>query len=272
MGPLTLMHVLIWSILAPMEIGFAQSIEDLAPPRPAVPPTIDRDYERDVQLHEKKQRREKREGELAPKHPTPTEVRNAKLKEEALKPHDHTFMLEISLVGVGIQTTGERSGYTGEPTSHFNVFFRKKPNYETKKSSVWFGFRLAPFTGNGFYHGKPGDFAQTYFGPSIGVGSVEPGARDSGKDSEVSTHLSGWVITGGLSAVTLAGNAYSKRAGEGRSDFRGRGIYFDPPGLWGELRYVNIFYGGVGLNGVMGLQTGHEKVFVYGGIAATGWN
>ncbi len=269
MGLITFIKIVFTAAWLPYA-SYGQIIDDLAPPPAARPPSLDPEIEQDRQLQIKRQKRQKKEQELTPKPQTPTEVRIENLKKETLKPHDHTLLMEISLMGVGVDTRGLKSGYTGEPTSHFNVFWRKKPDSE--RSSIWFGLRIAPFTGNGYYQGKPGDFAQTYFGPSISVGKTERPAEDAATDKPGIEFLSGWLFSIGISPVTQAGIGYGKLASEGRSDFKKRGVYFDPPGLWTEARYLKIMFGAIGINLVGGVQAGHEKTFIYGGVGAAGWN
>jgi hypothetical protein len=161
-----------------------------------------------------------------------------------------------------------------DPTSHFNIFWnRRKTTKNARPSSVyesavnvWYGFRLAPFTGSGFYKGVPATFAFTYFGPSIGVG------RLNRVNADATGTMSGWLMTSGVAAQSRLSRVDPSKRDEVDGEFNPRGFAFDAPGLWMEARYLHISYGALGLNGVAGVQFGRKKFFLYGGLGAAFWH
>jgi hypothetical protein len=144
---------------------------------------------------------------------------------------------------------------------------------------LWYGARVAPFVGGGFYKDKPGNYGLTYFGPMIGVGKIDPVPEDEGQarassaDGEIDIpSASGWVVTAGIAAVTRAGKNSDPTNKGSDNDFETKGTTFDAPGAWLEARYLHILYGAIGLDGIAGVQTGRGKLFVYGGIGVAAWD
>lgn len=258
--------------------GFGQ-IEGLDPPRAARPPAVDQDRETEETLEKKREERHEREQLSRPK-PVPYKEKQEKaLLKETLTPRERWLLLELSLVFCGADTTGKREGYTCEPTTHFNGIVRKGGKDKDGKVGLWYGGRLAPFGGTGYYKKKPGTYNLTYFGPMIGVGKIDPvpadgaGARAASADGE--THIpnaSGWLVTTGIAAVTRSGRTSDKTNTDNGNDFRSKGLTFDSPGIWLEARYLRVQFGALGFDVSAGVQTGREKFFVYGGFGVAAWD
>ncbi len=266
---------LLWSFATS---GWGQ-IEGLEPPKPARPPAVDADEEAEADLEKKREDRRRRDRLNRPP-PTPYKQKQEKaLLKETLTPHERWLLIELSLVFCGAQTSGDRQGYTCEPTVHFNGFVRKGGREKDGKVGLWYGGRLAPFGGGGFFKDKPGNYNLTYIGPMIGVGKIDPVPEDEGHaraasaDGEIKIpSASGWVVTTGIAAVTRSGKNSDPTNRDGDNDFETKGLHFDAPGLWAEARYLRVQFGAVGFDAFAGVQTGREKLFVYGGLGAAAWD
>ncbi len=266
---------LCWSIPT---LGWGQ-IEGLKPPKPAKPPAVDQDRETDADLEKKRNDRRRRDRLDRPL-PTPYKEKQEKaLLKETLSPHERRLLLELSLVFCGAQTSGARQGYTCEPTVHFNGFVRKGGKEKDGKVGLWYGGRMAPFGGGGFLNNKPGNYNLTYIGPMIGVGKIDPVPEDEGQpraasaDGEINIpSASGWVVSAGIAAVTRAGKNSDPTNRDDDNDFETKGIHFDAPGAWLEARYLRVQFGAVGFNVLAGVQSGKEKLFVYGGAGFAAWD
>lgn len=255
-------------------------IEGLAPPKPARPPhpagsdedTLDQD------LRRKRKDRRRREKEAEPP-PVPWERQQEEaLLKETLQPRPRRLLMEVSLVGGAALTTGAKEGYTLDPNSHFNVALRHDPKKNDGRIGLWYGARVAPFTGTGFYKKRPGSYGLTYFGPMIGVGKIDPVPEDDGKGRATAASgeidipsADGWLVSAGLAAVTKNGESGTTDASDGTNDFGSKGVAFDAPGAWLEIRYLKILFGGAGLDVVVGTQSGRGKLFVYGGLGFGAW-
>ncbi len=258
--------------------GIAQ-IESLDPPPAAKPPRLDENQENQDNLEKKRRERHRREDEARPPSVPYAEQRQAGLLKDTLTPHERSMMLEVSLLGCGLYTRVPREGYTCNVTSHFNAFFRYQGRTRDGRVGLFYGGRLAPFSGTGFYNSQPGVYGLTYFGPMIGVGKIDPvpedegGARASRSDGELQIpSASGWVVTTGLAAVNRLGHSAEPGPLDEKNDFQSKNVYYDRPGLWVEARYLRILYGALGFDGVFGAQAGRGKVFVYGGIGVAAYN
>ena len=257
-------------------------IEGLSPPPPAAPPIIDEDKQSEQDLRRMRSHRRRKKAEETPDPPSYTERLEKALDREAQAPHPKKFFLEMSLLFTNASTTASRQGYTSEPTVHFNAAWQvtnEKPQ-AANTAKLWIGVRAAPFFGNGFYQSHPGGYGLTYFGPMIGVGKVDPlppetgspikgEVRGNGTDkTRVSSE--GWLLSGGIAAVTRQGRSAWPQ--DPSSDFHSRGVGLDVPGVWLEIRNMHVVLGAVGINLLAGIQTGKDKAFFYAGIGIAGWD
>ncbi len=263
------------------------SIDGLNAPKPAEAPTVNQDKLYDGDIKRMQRRRKRREKEDSVAGPSYGDRLSQALDDEAQRPHPRNFYLEITLVGSAVATVASRQGYTSEPTMHFSGAYRLTQKSATpaeatsrpgKTKDLWLGLRVAPFNGSGFYRGQPGNYGLTYFGPMIAVGNIDPPSSESSSEAATASTqaaklsrpiLSGWLISGGVAAVSKQGR--SDVAGDAKSDFRVKGVAFDAPGVWVEFRQMAVLFGALGCNLVAGLQTGEDKVFIYGGIGLSGW-
>ena len=256
-------------------IGEAQI---LLPPQPeSRPPPRESQEKFDQDIERKQLRRKKREQKERVKEEKQQKILNKKeIFQEAIKPRDRFMLMEVSLVSPTILTSGDREGYTSELNAHFNIMFRHKGRAADGKRGLWYGFRMAPFTGTGIYKGVHGNYGFVYFGPMIGVGTLDPMPQDLGSDEirKDKSHLP--VITGWLASFGLAGQNRQNGlddADQGKVDdeFTEKGFNFDAPGAWLELRHLRVYHGALGLNFSFGIQTGRQKQFIYAGIGMGGW-
>jgi hypothetical protein len=246
---------------------------------PAVaPPRLDTDDQLEDDLQRKREERHKREREDRKEGPSPAAKRRMSLLKDTLVHHERWFMTEWSLVGATALTSGDKEGYTVDPTVHMNLFLRRDPSHADGRVGLWYGARVAPFAGTGFYKKKPGAYGSTYFGPMIGVGKIDPVPEDGVARADPASgeieipSADGWVLTTGVAAVSRLGHSDSADPQDKHNDFVDKGVVFDAPGLWAEARFLRILYGAAGFDLFLGVQTGDQKIFVYGGIGAAAWN
>lgn len=268
------------------------TIEGLAPPKAAKPPRLDeeeadedvsaREAETERQLEKKRKRRQKRRDRDRNGEADEAAKRKESLLEEALEPRERAFLLELALVGGTALTDGRRSGYTLDPNVHVNAFYRLGSERTSDKITPWIGFRIAPFTGTGYFEERPGRYGLTYFGPMIGLGRVAPVPEDTGEGDRPATGtagdrelpvVTGFAATFGISAVASQGKREAEVTGkEPADDFQTRGVKFDAPGAWAELRYFRIYFGATSADFLVGVQSGQSKVWLYGGLGFGGWH
>ncbi len=200
------------------------------------------------------------------------------LTQDALTPRDRLLLVELSLVAPFAITQGVKRGYSHNPTTHFQALWRRGGPKADGKNGLFYGLRLAPFSGTGFYQKKPGSFGLIYFGPVVGWGSLDKAPEDQGNQITHASGLkpsrpttSGYLFSAGLAALNRQGESGSTNPEDSNNDFGTKGFMFDPPGLWMEYRWLSVHYGGLAVNPFMGVQTGRDKVFVYFGLGTGGW-
>ena len=261
-----------------------ERIAPLTVPAPAVPPRLDGEEpgETDQQLEEslKRKRRERleREADEAPPAATFAQRRTAALLKDALTPRPQALLMELALAVCGVATRGDRQGYTCDPTVHFNVFLRYHPSRPPDRTGLWYGLRVAPFVGTGFYKNRPGAYGSTYFGPMVGVGKIDRQPVDDGTARAASAtgepeipSGSGWLVGAGIAWASQIGHGGPEIADDDKDDFRTKKTTFDAPGSWLEARYLHVLYGALALDGLAGFQAGRGKTFYYVGLGVGGW-
>lgn len=252
-------------------------IEDLTPPKAAPPPKASEEESDDADLQRKRRERRRRERDLAPAPVPYAKKREEGLRSDTLQPRPRWFLMEISLVGGGVSTDDDRESYQMDPTSHFGLFWRDGAPAVDGKVGLWYGARVAPFSGTGFYKKRPGTYGLTYFGPMIGIGKVDPVPADDGSARATSTgnedqlSTSGWLVSTGLAAVSRKSIQDGPAEDESTNDFVTKGVAIDASGFWLEARYLRILYGGLGFDVIVGTQTGRDKAFIYGGVGLGAW-
>lgn len=243
----------------------AQGIAPPGDPTPAPPPRVDAEDVLGADLERMDAARSQREAASAPKPPTPNEKRVKSLERETYAKRPRRVLAEVSLLFGTAVTSGDKSGYTVDPTSHFNAFVRK-----TSDTSLWYGLRIAPFAGTGYYKRKPGTYGLTFFGPMIGVGKIDPVPAARGTAAE--EPVTGWLVTAGIAALNKSGRSETAERSERFSDLSAKkGVLIDGTGLWTEARYLRVLYGALGVDAVFGIQTGRGRQLIYGGIGAGGY-
>ncbi len=261
-------------------IGLAQGGKILLPKPVEVKPPPSRgeqgareDYDRRKQQldkHLKVKRRQK---------PSSSQELDKKLLAETLKPIPITYSLNIHLLASAIQTSGEdRKDYNMDPSAGFMLLIKPLKSSNSSNLSLWTGFRSYYFLGGGTYKNNIGRFSFNYFGPTIGVGKIDPGITSlpikGNKSAEASSGLSharnGYFALMGIAAQSRQGTSENGKE-EPEDDLNSKAIAFDSPGLWAEIWYSRIKYNAVSLNILAGAQMGKNKLFYYFGIGAGGW-
>ena len=244
-------------------------------PKPKSPPPRDEQEIEQSDLIRKRNNRNRREY-VKPNPEKEAKEEKISRQEEAYAPRDRWMMMELSLIAPTMRVQGQREKYTSELTTHFQVFFRKGGKESDNKKGLWYGARLAPFSGTGIYQDVPGNYGFIYFGPILGYGLLEglPERKkilQETKSSEISLPvLKGWIFSGGLAIQSRMGT--TDPADEVDDEFDTKPIAFDSPGLWFEYRLLRVYYGALGMNYVFGLQQGKEKTFVWLGLGMAGWD
>lgn len=263
-------------------MGQSASTETVSPifmpgtPKPAQPPRPNGDVFEE-NLDKKREKRQRRDRLTRPPRPSYAASRDKSLLEEAVTKRPLIFMAEVSFVGVSAQTSSGREGYTADPTSHFSLSWRHAKDKNPDRLALFYGLRLAPFNGTGFYHSIPGSYGFTYFGPMVGIGKIAPVPLDHGagqrpgQDGFDLPVVSGWLLSAGIAAQSRMGRADTVNPQDVAGEFDTKGVDFDVPGLWVETRYITLHWGAVGFNAVFGIQTGRGKQFLYGGLGIAGW-
>lgn len=260
-------------VLATSPMARAQAIEPLTPPKPAVPPRPDGGGDEDLE----RKRRERGRREPAPVPEPASQVRDRSLLKETLATEPPALLIELSLLVGTVANHGPKEGYTMDPTTHFNVYWRKRPKAREDKIQLFAGGRVAPFAGTGFYEERPGSYGITYFGPMVGVGRIGLVPQDTARDPDAAIpSANGWLVSVGLMAATTAGKRPEGEPGKpgdgGRDDdFKDRKVIYDAPGLALEARYLRLSFGRLGFDAVFGLQAGRNRQFFYAGLGVAGY-
>ncbi len=260
----------------------------LPPPPVRIPPpespTKKASEQMDEALKEKREVRKQREEALEPPPKDPTTKRNEKLLEETNKPRNLKMFIDCTLVYPRVLTKGNRKNYQVEPTAHTHFYLRMLPDKPINEWQLWYGGRLASFTGSGIYEGVPGRFGFLYAGPLIAIGSVDLFVKsdpnkpkranvavgEEADDDVTFPSRDGWFFASGIAAQNRIGVPANPER-EVSDDLNTKSVAFDSPGLWFEATYVRIYFGAVSFNISIGAQAGRGKTFLWGGLGAAGW-
>jgi len=255
-------------------IADAQILLPKDPTPVEAPQTTIEQYEKDIEIKRqiRTQRLDKKQIE---KNKQSEVIKENQIIQDTLKPRLRKYLLEVSLISPAVITNGDRKDYTSNLTSHFNLFLRNNPKSSDDKMGLWYGFRMAPFSGSGRYKNFSGNYGFTYFGPMIGLGTIEsmpaePSKAKNGLKANPPA-ISGWVVTGGLALQHRLDGADPSDKDEVDDEFNDN-LGFDSPGLWIEYRYLRIVWGAVATNFIAGVQTGQQKIFTYAGLGFGGWH
>jgi len=189
-----------------------------------------------------------------------------KAYDEAHKPRPLYGFVDVSLLLPKAIVSSGRSNYVPDLTSHFSAYVRTSWGQGADVVQPWVGFRVAPFGGYGTQDRLTARFAHTWLGPSFGFGKIQ-----TSSDPLANRPIRyGFLWSAGVAAVSrMTVDGESTR--HAPKDFTSTPWSMDPPGVWSELRITRISMGALGLGFLGGLQTGSGKVFVYGGLTASGF-
>ena len=280
MGNVFLICISISLICVVSSYAFGKETILLAPeptPLPLPPPGKHRDLKYFRNL--KKQRLQKKKNKQKLKKPTQSPDEQ-KLIDDALKKTSYHVMAQTTFVYPVLQTSGPRKNYTTDLTNHFSMYMRPSRMKDEKNSHFWGGFRLAPFSGSGQYEETIGRYSFLYFGPVLAFGGlIAPSdTSDSPLTSQAESKLpkkmpikSAWMITGGISVQTRIAHIDPTDEYTDVDLNTTRGANIDIPGIWVELIYSKIYFGGFGGHYVTGVQLGEGKKFFWFGLGAGAW-
>ena len=238
------------------------------PPAAAIPPAIPADQ--DPAMRRQRERAAQRQSEEEKKiEELSSATETAKIekeREDLKKPRPFYGFVELSMLYPKVLTTGNRTNYRADMTTHVNVLGRLKPDQPVDETQMWLGFRLAPFGGSGAQKNQKGRFSLTYFGPAVGVGSIgKPGDPFS-----ESPRRHGFLLSAGIAAVSRLQEP-TELSDPGRTDFQATPYAMDSPGVWSEIRSIHTFYGSLSYNLVAGTQLAEGKTLLYLGAGFAGW-
>lgn len=284
MGKHFLALIIIIHLCSAFSLFAEDRIQFMPPPTRYIPPNMGHDtLERDLRRKRQYRRQQDHKNPVGPY----SQKRNSyepKMPQKELKAPkvNYNTMLQLSLILPTINTSGPRSEYTTELSSHLS--FLKKIEFTRKKStsSMWWGLRFAPFSGTGIYENVAGRYSFFYFGPILGIGEVN--ARKANTNSrerkaagviraETSETLSrtAWFFTGGLAAVSGQAKVEATNQRVDQDMTTNRGAKLDGASFWFEYTYSNIRHDALGINYVSGIQLGRGKTFIWLGIGLAGW-
>ena len=267
--------------------SYAQNIgAPVAPSRMRVaPPPVDPDKEYQRTLDRKRARREKIENKLN-KHINETTPLEDQLLIESKKPRDYRLLLTISAAYAHISTGGPRKDYVVDPATFFHFYWRHEKERKVSDIQMWYGMRVASFTGTGLYKGLAGRFGFLYFGPMVGIGKIDlaqnsltqTDVEDKKKRKKLRKQFlqnvgdgNAWFLMTGLSAQTRLVDI-DRGSEKPSSEFDNKSIGFDAPGLWAEFSYHWINYGALDYNVLFGIHMGTGKNIGYIGVGAGGFD
>jgi hypothetical protein len=248
----------------------AQATEIELPPAPksAPPPTIPKEKDPiEVRKQERERKRQDANREIEAERARAADKDSMeKSQREAQKPRGLFGFTELSLNVTKAMVSSGRSNYAVDPTVHVNTYVRTLWNSDPDVLQPWIGLRIAPFTGYGTQGKLTGRFAHTWIGPSFGLGKISK-ADDITADYPVRHAI---LVSGGIAAVARLG-AKEESSPPLPRDFKPTPWAQDAPGVWTELRFMTVTRGALGWGGMLGVQTGSGKVFVYAGVIGSGF-
>lgn len=187
-------------------------------------------------------------------------------KKEQADPRPMYGFIELNMVYPKFLTSGPRKQYNGDFATHISAWSRLNYSKPSNDVQLWAGFRIAPFSGTGIQKNHAGRFALTYFGPGIGVGSVD-GRTSSSSDDE---SRSGWLLSTGVAAVSRL-TPHKEQPDPGASDFDSTAYAADNPGIWIECRWMRIINNALSVDVIGGGQLAEGKNIPYFGLGIAGW-
>lgn len=231
----------------------------------------------------RREKRQRREQGLRREPLSPQQKNEKMLREEAIKERPRAFLFELGIVACQAMVKAPRDAYTCEPTTPFSFFYRPVQARAKDQLSAWYGFRIHPFVGSGFYDARPGRYGLTYFGPMVGLGNIAAKATPQGsggrpasgtKRDEITPVYTGNLVSLGLSLMASSGTHEARENSETSNDddfTRKKGVKFDTPGLSVEYRHLRVYHGALGLDLLVGSQFGRGKSWIYAGLGFGAW-
>jgi hypothetical protein len=259
------------------DISRGQQIElfdDLVVPEQ---PTYDSESQFRKDMERKKRNRMKREQKYAPPKKTYVEKQTDGFVQDLLKKRSDVLHMAIWTVQPLASVAGPRSNYVYEPAVIITTNYRLTQSGGGSRYQVWWGGRIAGFSGTGIYKNLPGRFGFMNFGPMISLGRIDPppasiagsGGAKKGKSKDVLESRESTFFSLGLSLQSRFA-VYDKSAEEPDEDFNEKRFAYDSPGLWGEVHHNWVHFGGLSVGLMAGIQTGREKTLLYFGAGIGG--
>lgn len=252
-------------------------------PKVVVPP---HPTEKDVERNLKRKRQYRKKNKIGKPVATPRKKDpplTEKLQEEAPKLTSLSLRNQVSFFIPGVFVSGDaRRDYAFEPGLSYRLEKKIARDSTTEGFDYWYGLRIIPFNGYGTYRNQNARFNFLAFGPSFTLSDirVEADSSDSKKSSEnkekskktatsASKNSKGWLFSFGLSAVSRYVRLPDGGSFEG--ELETKSIALDPPGIWTEIYYAQIFANTISVEYGGGLHAGESKVFYYISIGMGIW-
>ncbi len=246
----------------------AQAIQEPGAPTPAMPPSIPKD--KDPVVLRQRVKQEKAKEDIRSREESREQAKDqkaqAKAYDEAHQPRPLYGFAEVSLLFPMAIVSAGRSNYEPDPTSHFSAYVRTAWGRGPESLQPWVGLRIAPFGGYGTQDRLTARFAHTWIGPAAGLGLIQAPA-DPLSEAPIRYGVLWSAGVAGVTRMAAAGESAKSQP----KDFSPTPWSMDPPGVWSELRITRISLGALGLGVLAGIQTGSGKMFIYGGLTASGF-
>ncbi len=269
-----LVMILTPSVLTPIAYAQGDAILLPEPPRPKIP-TKRHPSDIKADVDERRQQRLEQEAKAQPPAPSPSVVRDQKLREEAIAERPMEFSITASLVLSTILTKAPRKNYASEPSVLIHAYRREPTPIKNTDLHFHYGLRLANFTGAGVYRDTPGRFGFLYLGPMVAIGKLSAGRKEIPADDAADKSPSQYSRRGYLLAAGIAAQSRFAKTPRGLpdvdDDFNNKAVAFDSPGLWAEAHFLNVYFGAIAANIMSGVQFGKGKTFLYLGVSSGGW-
>lgn len=260
-------------------LAFSQEIHDPFQPHVIRPPNEGEDSEQVLEddLQRLKKRRLDREHKQNP--PTPRSViKKLRLIEEAKKKPEQELHLQVNFVAPFISAKGDRESYLLDYSSSAEIFWRSDKTQKVSETQVWYGFRLAAFSGSGIYQNVPARFGFTYVGPMVGWGKINLSVANDEEKKKAGDWRGtlnypsrfGYFFMLGVVGQSRSVKTYATEK-EVSGEFESKGFSYDAPGLFVETTLFSLFYEAYSYNFIFGAQLGSGKVFSWVGMGMGTW-
>lgn len=202
-----------------------------------------------------------------PKKSNPNSTKIKEILEKVNSKANISYLNSMSLNLSALKTTGsKRKHFVSEPgviiNQEFSLFKVNEEDLST--CHFWLGLRIANFSGSGMYQDHFTRFSYLYLGPSFTFRWVQ-----SEIEEKFTLFQRAISASFGVSSLIPTEKIQSSSK-ESDKEFNGSSkIFFDSPGFWIELSYINFLNNIFGTHVSLGAQLGYEKIFLYTGFGVS---